>query len=230
MRCFILVLFLLLTAHCSLLTVNAQLQQSGGPGSTVSITQGGNTAAVSAAGALSVNQTQINGNTVSSGNGVAGSGVQRVTIASDNTPFAIKIDQTTPGTTNKVSIGTDGTVALNAALPAGSNVIGVIKTVPSTTCGTTAVTQALAAVPTSSTAVFASTTCMVAAFFNNTNATAETVTLTDNAGTPVNGVGPAFSIPGLSNMTIPLYGVPFSSGVKWAAGGTGVTGGMVGYQ
>lgn len=37
---------------------------------------------------------------------------------------AFKIDQTTPGTTNKVSIGTDGTVSLNAALPAGTNIVG----------------------------------------------------------------------------------------------------------
>lgn len=38
----------------------------------------------------------------------------------------VGIDQTTPGTTNKVSIGTDGTVAINAALPTGSNAIGSI--------------------------------------------------------------------------------------------------------
>jgi hypothetical protein len=36
----------------------------------------------------------------------------------------VGIDQTTPGTTNKVSIGTDGTVAINAAIPAGNNNIG----------------------------------------------------------------------------------------------------------
>lgn len=37
------------------------------------------------------------------------------------------IDQTTPGTTNKVSIGTDGTVAINTALPAGSAIIGKVS-------------------------------------------------------------------------------------------------------
>lgn len=36
------------------------------------------------------------------------------------------IDQTTPGTTNKVSIGTDGTVAINTALPTGTNSIGQV--------------------------------------------------------------------------------------------------------
>jgi hypothetical protein len=46
------------------------------------------------------------------------------------------IDQTTPGTTNKVSIGTDGTVALNAAIPSGSNLVGkfgIDQTTPGTT-------------------------------------------------------------------------------------------------
>lgn len=45
------------------------------------------------------------------------------------------IDQTTPGTTNKVSIGTDGTVAINAALPIGANTIGT-TTGPTLTKGT----------------------------------------------------------------------------------------------
>lgn len=36
----------------------------------------------------------------------------------------VGIDQTTPGTTNKVDIGTNGTVAIGTALPAGTNAIG----------------------------------------------------------------------------------------------------------
>jgi len=36
---------------------------------------------------------QINGNTVAAGNGVAGTGTQRVTIASDNTPFGVRLAQ-----------------------------------------------------------------------------------------------------------------------------------------
>lgn len=38
----------------------------------------------------------------------------------------VSIDQTTPGTTNLVSIGTNGTVAINAAIPTGANVIGAL--------------------------------------------------------------------------------------------------------
>ena len=60
--------------------------------------------AVSSVGAAAANTTQINGVTLLAGNGVTGTGSQRVTIASDNTPFPIKLDQTTPGTTNAISI------------------------------------------------------------------------------------------------------------------------------
>lgn len=52
---------------------------------------------------LQANVKQINGITVLMGNGVTGTGSQRVTIASDNTPFAIKTDQTTHGTTDLVA-------------------------------------------------------------------------------------------------------------------------------
>lgn len=155
------------------------------------------------------------------------------------------IDQTTPGTTNKVSIGTDGTVTINAipagnnnigdvdivslpALAAGTNTIGV--TIPKTPCGTTVANQDLAALPTSATTVFSSTTCLMRAYFNNTNSGSATITITDNAGSPINGIGPAFSLGGLSNMVIPYDGVRFASGVKWTASGTGVTGAMWGFQ
>ena len=178
----------------------AQLQQSGGAGSTVTI-----------------------GAALPAGTNVIGKA---------------SIDQTTPGTTNKVSIGTDGTIAVNAALPAGNNNIGDVDVaslpalaagtatigvvVPKTACGTTVFNQDLAAVPT--------TTCLMRAYFNNTNASAQTVTLTDNTGTPLNVVGAAFSIPGLSNVVIPFDGIRFNAGIKWVAGGTGVVGGMWGFQ
>lgn len=47
----------------------------------------------------------------------------------------VGIDQTTPGTTNKVSIGTDGTVAINTALPAGTNAIGKLAANTGVTIG-----------------------------------------------------------------------------------------------
>jgi hypothetical protein len=56
-----------------------------------------------------VNVAQVNGVTTSTGAGANGTGVQRVTLATDQTAistagvFSVKVDQTTDGTTNKVS-------------------------------------------------------------------------------------------------------------------------------
>lgn len=180
-------------------TLLAQLQQSGGPGSTVTI------GAALPAGANVIGKTSI--------------------------------DQTTPGTTNLVQIGGTlpafgSTPTMNIgtlpALAAGTNTIGVV--IPKTACGTTVFNQDLAAVPTSTGSPTSTTTCLMRAYFNNTNASAQTVTLTDNTGTPLNVVGAAFTIPGLSNMVIPFDGIRFNAGIKWVAGGAGIVGGMWGFQ
>ena len=68
----------------------------------------------------SVNVAQVNGVTTLMGNGVTGTGSQRVTVASDNTPFPVKIDQTTPGTTNAVSLSHVG----STAVATGNGVVG----------------------------------------------------------------------------------------------------------
>lgn len=183
----------------------------------------------------------------------------------------VGIDQSTPGTTNLVSIGTNGTVAINAALPAGANAIGTVavnaalpaganaigtvalnaaipagansigtvvngagtasigKVTDNTTCGTTVLAPAWAAIPTSSTAVTATTTCVEAIIFTNTNGSAQTVTVTDGQATAVTVLN-AFSIPANSQVTFPFYGTPMTTGIKWLAGGTGITGTVKGYQ
>jgi hypothetical protein len=134
---------------------------------------------------------------------------------------ALKVDNS--AVTQPVS----GTVSINA-IPAGTNVIG--KDVPITSCGTTVFSQALVAIPTVSTAVTATTTCVYAITVSNTNASSQTVTITDNQGSPLNAVGPAYVIPALSQITFPFNGIAFTSGIKWNAGGTGVNGGILGVQ
>lgn len=74
---------------------------------------------------LSTNVAQMNGVAVSMGSGINGTGVQRVTLATDQAAvstaglFSVKIDQTTPGTTNLVAVSsistsvTPGTAAAN---------------------------------------------------------------------------------------------------------------------
>lgn len=196
----------------------SQLQQSGGPGSTVTLLAGS-----AVAGKVGIDQTtpgttnavslaQIGSTATASGNGVVGAGVQRVAIASDNTAFAVN-------------------ATLAAALPTGSNVIGTANVIPKTACGNTLATgSTLAAVPTSATLLTsAATACVVAAVFFNTNASAATVTLTDNTGTPINAML-TFSIPAFSNVVEPLFGGAFNLGVRWTASGTGVTGYVVAYQ
>jgi hypothetical protein len=206
-------------------TVMAQLQQSGGPGSTVTLATGSNLA-----GKVGIDQTtvgttngvslaQIGATTVTTGNGTASAGAQRVTIASDNTAFPV-----------------NATIA--AAIPAGTNVIGhvitdsgLINTIPKTACGNTvAAGSTLAAVPTSATLVTsAATACVVAVIMNNTTGSALTVTVTDNTATPINDVL-TFSIPANSQLIQPLWGAAFNLGVKWTASGAGVTGAVVAYQ
>ena len=97
----------------------------------------------------SVNVNQINAVTPLMGNGVTGTGSQRVTIASDGTAIStvgymsVKIDQTTPGTTNKVDIGTNGTVALGSGVPdvvGGTTALGALNAaVTATVSGKTGV-------------------------------------------------------------------------------------------
>jgi hypothetical protein len=161
-------------------SVMGQLQQSGGPGSTVSV-----------------------GSALPVGANVIGK---------------VTIDQTTPGTTNLVSVSNTG-FNVTGSLPAGSAVIGLVKTIPLTACGTTAYDSNPTLLPTAATAVTATTTCIVGIYLTNIDTVAHTVTVTDGStqcgGGVCTYVGPAFSIPGLSNMNIPLEGMKFTTGLKW---------------
>ncbi len=183
--------------------VTAQLQQSGGAGTTVTANAGTN-----------LNTSNLD-----------------VALSTRLKPADTLAGVTTVSTVNAVT-------AITNALPAGTNVIGhvitdsgLINTVPKTSCGNTLATgSALAAVPTSSTLLTsASTACVVAAVFFNTNGSTATVTLTDNTATPINAML-TFTVPANSNVIEPLWGGAFNLGVKWSASGTGVTGFVVAYQ
>jgi len=75
---------------------------------------------VDTSGRQNVNVAKINAITPLMGNGVTGTGSQRVTVASDNTPFPVKLDQTTPGTTNGCSISHIAATAVAS----GNGVVG----------------------------------------------------------------------------------------------------------
>jgi len=221
-------LFLLLAAAGILGPMYAQLQQSGGPGSTVTANQGG-----------TWNFTNISG-TVSLPTGAATSAKQPalgtagtpaadvITIQGAASMTALKVDGTGGSFPISGSIANTG-FNVTGSLPTGGNVIGQVQTIPKTACGTTAFTPAWQAVPTSTTALTATTSCVMAVIITNTNGSAQTVTITDGQGSPVT-IASAFSIPGNSQVTFPLYGSQMTSGIKWSAGGTGMTGTVVAYQ
>jgi hypothetical protein len=191
---------------------SAQLQQSGGPGSTVTV------------GAALPSGTNVIGHVIND----ASAAVIGHVVTDSGSTTAVTGNVAVTGTFWQATQPVSGTVTVNA-LPVGSNVIGTVNSIPKTACGNTVASQALAAVPTSSTAVFTSTTCLQAILLNNTTGSPVTVTVTDNAGTPINDIL-TFSIPANSQLIQPLYGIAFSSGVKWSASGAGVTGGALGYQ
>lgn len=212
--------------------IYAQLQQSGGPGSTV-------TANIGTTNGLALDATLTGGTQKTKLIDSAGTNVATVSAAG-----AVKVDnsavtqpvsgtfwqatQPVSGTFWQATQPVSGTLSVNA-LPTGSNVIGTVNSIPKTACGNTVFSQALAAVPTSATAVATSSTCVQVILLNNTTGSSVTVTVSDNAGTPVNDIL-TFAIPANSQLIQPLWGVQFTSGIKWNASASNVTGAILGFQ
>jgi len=206
----------------------AQLQQSGGPGGVVTANQGGTwninnvsgTVSLPTGAATAAKQPAL---------GTAGTpSADVITVQGAASMTALKVDGTGGSFPISGSISNAG-FNVTGSLPTGANVIGQVQAVPKTACGTTAFTPAWQAVPTSTTALTSTTSCVIAIIITNTNVASQTVTVTDGQGTPVT-IANAFSIPGNSQVTFPLYGSQMTSGIKWSAGGTGVTGTVVAYQ
>ena len=109
----------------------------------------GTTNLVALAANQSVNEAQINGVTPLMGNGATGTGSQRVTIASDNTAFAVNATlQASSAVVGHVIADTGSTTAVTAlpAIPAGTNLMGKVG-IDQTTPGTTNGVQVNAALP-----------------------------------------------------------------------------------
>ena len=226
--CMTATLFLLLVAAGVLGPVYAQLQQSGGPGSAVTATQAGTWNINNITGT----QTLPTGASTAAKQpalGTAGTpSADVLTVQGAASMTALKVDGTGGSFPITGSISNTG-FNVTGSLPTGANVIGQVQTVPKTACGTTAFTPAWQAVPTSTTSLTATTSCVIAVIITNTNGAAQTVTITDGQGSPVTVIN-AFSVPANSQVTFPLYGSQMISGVKWSAGGTGMTGTVVAYQ
>jgi hypothetical protein len=236
------------------LPIGAQMQQSGGGGSNASVGTYNATAPTQAtlsggvynstlptlsSGQMGTEQLDSSARQIIVGAGTAGTpagGVVSIQgVASGQAvPVSGTVSAAQSGTWTVQPGNTANTTAwlvtgTGGVFPASQSGTWTVRTVPLNACGTTVASSALAAVPTSSTAVFSTTTCVQTIVLNNTTSSALTVTVTDNEGTPVNDLL-TFSIPAYSQLIQPLGGVAFTSGVKWVASASGVTGAMLGNQ
>lgn len=142
----------------------------------------------------STNESQINGVTPLMGNGVSGTGSQRVNIASDNTAFSVNVgtvtalpalvagaaligkvgvDQTTPGTTNAVSlaqVGANTVLTGNGVSGTGSQRVNIAS--DNTAFPVTAALSATMTNPTSTLTMTATTTAYTAGQLIASSATA----------------------------------------------------------
>lgn len=114
------------------------------------------------------------------------------------------------------------------ALPAGTAKVGVVY--PYTSCGTTSFTKALQAMPTVSTTIASATTCVLVFDISNTSGGSLTVTVSDNAGTPVNWLNAVTMLAGETREYSWPNGKNFASGIKVIASGAGITYSVEGLQ
>ncbi len=210
-RWFALALFVV--AFGVVFNVQAQLQQSGGPGSTVTANAGTNLNT----SALALDATLTGG--------TAKSQMYDGTNVVGTSAHPVKTDPT--GTTTQPVSGTvtatlSGSISNTAfGVSAGTANIGFVRILPSACTQSTNFSGATAQVATSTgTTVTSTTTCVTSAYANNITNSAVTLRLADKAGTPVIWLGGAndFSIPANSNVKIPIDGVTFTSGITAIAG------------
>lgn len=190
-----------------------QLQQSGGAGSQTSIVQGGNTATVSAGGALKVDGsgvTQPVSGTVTATEG--GIWTVQPGNTANTTPWLVT------GSGGNFPATQSGTWTVQPGNTANTTA-WLVKNVPSTTCGTTAVDSGILnnIATGAGTDLFTAATCVGSVFISNTTSSAVTVTIKDKAGTPNTYVN-AFSIPGNSNVLLPMNYMKLAGGVTLIAG------------
>jgi hypothetical protein len=179
---------------CVVGSMFGQLNQSGGAGSSVTATQSG---------------TWV----VQPGN------------TANTTPWLASLSQ--GGNTAQVTAG--GALKIDGSAVT-QPVSGTLSMVPKTTCGTTAYDSGAIAMPTASTAVTSTATCVGAIIFINTTGSTQSVTVTDNQGTPVTYLG-GFQIPANSTFVYDLQYVKLAAGIKWQAGAaTSVNAQVIGYQ
>jgi hypothetical protein len=114
--------------------------------------------------------------------------------------------------------GNEQQVDVVAALPAGTNLLGIVETIPDNSCGTTLQDTEQADVATGAgSTIEASTTCVDMIHVSNVTASPCTITIEDGAGTPFEYVE-AFTVAGNSTARWDFDGMSFTSGITAIAG------------
>jgi hypothetical protein len=175
-------------------TMLGQLSQSGGAGSNVSATQSGTW-------------------TVQPGN------------TPNTTPWLATLSQS--GNTAQVTAG--GALKIDGGAVT-QPVSGTLTMVPRTACGTTAYDSGMVSLPTASTAITSTATCVNGIIFVNSTGQNQTISVTDNQGTPVSYLA-SYAIPANSTFVYDLQYAKLASGIKWSAtNATSVNAQIVGFQ
>jgi hypothetical protein len=171
-----------------------QLNQSGGGGSAVTASQAGT-------------WTMQPGNTA------------------NTTPWLFSLSQ--GGNTAQVTAG--GALRIDGS-SVTQPVSGTLTTVPKTACGTTSYDSGIVAMPTTTTTVTTTSTCVDAVLFVNITASTQTITLTDNQGSPVTYLA-SFQVPANSTLVYDLHFARLASGIRWSAtSASSVNAQIVGFQ
>jgi hypothetical protein len=196
-----------------------QLQQSGGPGSAVTVTSG----SITANAGTNLNTSNLDV--------LLSTRLKPAdTLAGVTTVGAVTaITNALPAGTNVIGhvIADSGTVTVNA-LPASTNTIGYIKQRPNgcTSALTSDVVHDTVGVATGAgTSVSAVTGCVLECYVNNITNSAVTLRIADKTGTPIIWVGgnADFSIPANSNLGcgadgLQISGITMTSGITAIAG------------
>lgn len=193
-------------------SIMGQQQQSGGPGSSVTI------AAALPAGTNLIGKTGIDQTTPGTTNGVSVAQLGSTSVATGT--------GAANGGTLRVAVSTDSSFSIaNSAfgLNAGTAIVGYVRAMPSgcSTLTSDVVHDVVGVATGAGTSVSSVTGCIEALYINNITNSAVTFRLADKTGTPIIWVGgnADFSIPANSNM-----GLPFMAGITMTSGMTAIAG------
>jgi hypothetical protein len=170
--------------------------------------------------AVWINSTAVPQQQYSAAQAVSVSNIPHVIV--DTAPTTAVTGPLTDAQLRNTPVPISGSVTTTmGALVNGIANIGIVRSVPSACTQSTSFNQTTVGVATGAgTTVTSTTTCVTLVYVNNTSNSAVTLRLADKAGTPVVWVGgnADFTIQPNGNVSFPLGGVLFTSGITAIAG------------